>query len=189
MCSRRSRARCSSTTLNRRTCSTSPERPARWRRSGDGRVGPVRSASGRSCCGSSTRSPPPRSCATAGSTTWPPILSAARCTRHCSTAVSSRRIAPASRFWTRQRRSSTSTGSALPGTSSRTCARKPAATRTTVACRIWSANCRPAAPSSAPGGRLTTSATTKQVRSGSATRSSASSSSTTRSWTSPPTTG
>jgi transcriptional regulator with XRE-family HTH domain len=51
------------------------------------------------------------------------------------------------------------------------------------------ASSRPAAPSSAPGGRHTTSATTRRARSACATRSSANSSSTTRSWTSPPTTG
>jgi transcriptional regulator with XRE-family HTH domain len=59
--------------------------------------------------------------------------SAARSTRRCSRAPSSRPTAPASRSSTPRRSTSTPTGNAWPRISSPTCARKPDATHTTAA--------------------------------------------------------
>ena len=53
---------------------------------------------------------------------------------------------------------------------------RPAATPMTGGCRIWSGSCRPAARSSAAGGRPTTCAGTRPAASGSITRSSGTSS-------------
>ena len=60
--------------------------------------GRPRRASARSCSASSTRSRRRRSSAPSTATTWPPTRSAARCTRRCSTAPSSRPTAGGSPF-------------------------------------------------------------------------------------------
>jgi transcriptional regulator with XRE-family HTH domain len=67
-----------------------------------------------------------------------------------------------------------STGTELPRISSRTCAPRPVATRTTAGSPSWLASSRCGAPSSVPGGRPTTCATTKPAASGCDIRSSAS---------------
>ena len=88
-----------------------------------------------SCSASSTRSPRRRPCATPAWTTSAPTRSAGRCTRRCSTAASSRPTAPASRSWTPPPPTSTPSGTASRPSSSRTCAPRRAATRTTASCR------------------------------------------------------
>ena len=75
---------------------------------------------------------------------------------------------------------SSPTGSGWPRSSSRRCARRPGATRTTATSRTSSASCRPAATRSASAGRRTTCASTGPAPSACITRSSASWSSATR---------
>ncbi len=87
-----------------------------------------------------------------------------------------------------RRDASTPTGTAPPATPPRSCARPPAATRTTVTSQTSSASSRPEATRSAPTGRPTTSASTPPPSSTSTTPSSASSASASTAWTSPPTT-
>jgi hypothetical protein len=66
---------------------------------------------------------------------------------------------------------STSTGTRPPTRRSPSCAAKPAATRMTGGSKTWSGNCRPAARSSGPGGRPTTSGCTAPATSSSTTPS------------------
>ena len=89
----------------------------------------------------------------------------------------------------RRRATSTPTGSCSPRCASASCAPRPAATRTTAACRTWSASCPPAARPSAGCGPPTTCAPTAPAPSASTTPSSASSPSPTRSSPSPPSPG
>ncbi len=84
---------------------------------------------------------------------------------------------------------STPTGSSSPRCAWASCAPRPAATRTTADCRIWSASCPPEARPSAGSGPTTTSAPTAPAPSASTTPSSASSPSPTRSSPSPPSPG
>ena len=74
-------------------------------------------------------------------------------------------------------------GHSPPTPAWRSCAPKPAATRTTRTSTTSSVSCPPAAPTSAASGERTTSATTAPARSTSTTTSSATSSSPTRAWT------
>ena len=146
--------------------------------------------SARSCSASSTRSTRRRSCSNVRvRLPRPPTRSAARCTRRCSTAASSRPTARASRSWTRRRADfypdwdrAGHRARRAPALRGRPQPLRPQPVRTS------SASCRRAATSSASAGRRTTSASTGPAPSGCTTRSSASWSSATRRWSSTPTT-
>ena len=71
-------------------------------------------------------------CATRASTTSPPTRSAGRCTRRCSTAASSRPTRARFTFLIPPPPTSSPTGTRVANEPSRTCAPRPAATRTTA---------------------------------------------------------
>ena len=129
----------------------------------------------------------PHTCETAGETSSPPTSSDARSTPSSTTARPGPSTPPASSSSTLAPPTSSSTGTRSPTRSSPRCARKPAATRTTPASRSSSETCRSKAPSSAPDGPHTTSASTTRAPSASTTPSSAISPSATRPCNSPPT--
>ena len=102
----------------------------------------------------------PRTSATTAATSSPPTRSDRRSTPRCTATRSGPSIRFASSSSTLRAQDFFLDWEASPTTRWRACASRPAATRTTAACRTSSASCRPAATSSALAGRRTTCAST-----------------------------